>query len=201
MKAGRPRLPALALVLIVTTGSGDARAHEAHTHANAPTQSDYVRSEHQYALPDVALVDSTGARIVLPQLLGADKPVVMGFVFTSCSAICPVLSATFAQVQRRLGERREAVRLVSISIDPEFDTPQRLHDYARKFDAQADWRWVTGAPRDITAVQRAFDAYRGGKNNHLPLLFVRPNAASAWIRIEGFASAEVLLREIGSGAP
>jgi protein SCO1 len=109
--------------------------------------------------------------------------------------VCPVLTATFSQVQAALGDERNALRMVSISIDPEHDTPARLAAYAAKFHAGPQWRFLTGSLSDIVAVQKAFDAYRGEKTSHVPLTFLRASPDAPWVRIEGFASAAELVRE------
>ena len=184
--------------LIVFTSAGsanapDAHAHDAHAHHAAVA---YSRSEHLYKIPPLALVDIAGQPVDLSTLLATDKPVLLNFIFTSCSAICPVMAATFTQVQQRLGPDHDRVRLISVSIDPQYDTPQRLKAYAKRFNAQPDWHFLTGDPTAIRRVQDAFDAYRGGKSNHLPLTMLRTAPGSSWIRIEGLASPDQLLHEL-----
>ena len=133
-----------------------------------------------YTIPDVKLVDADGAAVPLrSELADQDRPVILNFIFTSCTAICPVMSATFSQVQAALGPEREAVRMVSISIDPEQDTPAALKAYAGKFGARPQWQMLTGSLDDSIAVQRAFDVYRGDKMNHQPATFLRAGAGQA----------------------
>ena len=159
-------------------------------------QDGYVRTVAAYTVPDVKLVDAEGAAVPLrSNLANQDRPVILNFIFTSCTSICPVTSATFAQVQAALGPQREAVRMVSISIDPEQDTPAALKAYAGKFGAQRGWQMLTGRLDDSIAVQRAFDVYRGDKMNHQPATFLRAGAGKPWVRMEGFASAADILRE------
>jgi protein SCO1/2 len=86
--------------------------------------------------------------------------------------------------------------MVSISIDPDHDTPARLKAYAEKFQAGADWQFLTGTRADTLAVQRAFDAYRGSKMNHAPLTLLRASSGSPWVRLDGFASASELVAEV-----
>ncbi len=170
--------------------------HHDHSHHAMPSAADgYLRSQANYRIPDVRLVDSKGIAVPLASELNDDRPVMLNFIFTSCGAICPVMSATFAKVQNSLGPEQGAMRLVSISIDPEQDTPAVLKDYAGKFGAGPQWRMLTGSLADSIAVQRAFDAYRGDKMNHVPITFMRGKADQPWVRIEGFANADDLLRE------
>lgn len=170
--------------------------HHQHHHAMADARSSYQRSVATYTIPDVRLVDMNGAEISLRSGLSGDEPVVLNFIFTSCTAICPVMSTTFQHVQEMLGEERNKVRLVSISIDPENDTPARLREYADKFRAGQQWSLLTGTVADSIAVQRAFGAFRGGKMNHAPATFLRAGGANnTWVRLDGLASASDIVLE------
>jgi protein SCO1/2 len=167
--------------------------HEHHHHQAAPG---YQRTLASYSVPDVTLLDQHGQRISLPELLDAgNKPVMLNFIFTSCTAICPMMTAIFAKVQTQLGSDAERVRMVSVSIDPEHDTPPELAAYAARFGAGAQWEFLTGSLDDSIAVQQAFDAYRGDKMNHTPLTLLRAPAAAQWVRYEGFADAGDLVKE------
>jgi len=128
-------------------------------------------------------------------VLASDIPVMLNLIFTTCTAVCPVMSATFEQVRNELGPRREQLHMVSISIDPEHDTPERLREYAEKFHADHLWQFYTGTQTEIVKLQRALQAYRGNKMNHIPTTYLRATATSPWVRIEGFASAEELISE------
>ena len=154
-----------------------------------------ARSVQRVTLPPVRLRPHTGAPTDLAGALGDDRPVLLNFVFTSCTTICPPMSQIFAATQERLGARREQVRMVSISIDPGHDTPARLRDYAARFDAGAQWRFLTGSAEAIDAVQRAFNVYRPDKMGHTPVTFVRPRGARQWVRLDGFTHPDRLIRE------
>jgi protein SCO1/2 len=129
------------------------------------------------------------------ELLSTDRPILANFIFTSCTAICPAMSATFAQVQQGLAQDSDKVLMVSFSIDPEQDTPAALAAYAKRFDAGPQWVFLTGTLEDSIAVQKAFDAYRGDKMNHAPLTLLRATPDSRWVRYDGFASAADLVKE------
>lgn len=164
-------------------------------HHHHPMPAGVQRSEASYPIPDVTLLDQSGRQVDLRQLLAADKPVLVNFVYTTCTAICPVMTATFAQVQQRLGADAEKVMMVSFSIDPEQDTPAALAVYAQRFHAGPQWLFLTGSLEDSIAVQKAFDAYRGDKMNHVPLTFLRAARDGQWVRVDGFASADDLVKE------
>lgn len=168
--------------------------HDHHHHAMPSVADGYVRTLASYAVPDVKLVDADRAGVSLRNQLD-DKPVILNFIFTSCGAICPVMSTTFSQVQAALGQERDTVRMVSISIDPEHDTPEALKIYAKKYGAGPQWQMLTGSLDNSIAVQRAFDVYRGDKMGHTPVTFLRAKAGQPWVRLDGFASADDILRE------
>jgi len=171
-------------------------AHENHSAHGAATRNDYVKSIARYEIPDARLVDVHGKEVSLRDSLSSRRAVMLNFVFTSCTTICPAMSATFAQVQDATASKD--VELVSISIDPEHDTPSRLREYAAKFSAGPRWQFLTGSAESSIAVQRAFDVYRGDKMGHDPVTFIRAKPGEPWVRVEGFASASDLIREFGA---
>jgi protein SCO1/2 len=175
--------------------AGHPGGHAAHEAAARDTGavSGVQRSLASYPVPAVALVDQRGERVSFPGLLDTDDPLLLNFIFTTCTAICPPMSATFAQVQRELGGDRDRIRMLSISIDPEQDTPERLAEYAKRFRAGPQWIFLTGSLEDSIAVQQAFDAYRGDKMQHAPLTLLRATRGAQGARYEGFASAAELL--------
>jgi protein SCO1/2 len=190
----RTHLPlAAACALLLAAGfQPAARGHEAHQHAQAaPTE----RQVAQYRLPPTQLVRSDGATISFPQALDDGRPVALNFIYTSCTAICPVLSHNFAEFQRRLGTERERVHMVSISIDPEEDTPPRLSAYAARFDAGPQWEFYTGSAASSVTMQKAFQAWFGDKMHHRPVTFLRVAPGQPWVRLDGFSSPDELLAE------
>ena len=98
----------------------------------------------------------------------------------------------FSQLQGMVDAK---AKMVSISIDPEFDTPQRLQEYALKFGATARWQHYTGSRHTVLAIQKAFNVYRGDKMNHFAVTFLRGAPARPWVRLEGFATPEDLASE------
>ena len=173
--------------------AADAPDPHANCHHVAPGAA---RTSAAYTVPDVALVRDDGKTVRLSEELGDGRPVVMSFIFTSCTTVCPMITATLAELQRKLGPARDQVHLVSISIDPEFDTPPRLHEYARKFGAGPGWQHYGGTLAASVAVQRAFGAYRGEKMSHAPTTLVRTRPGAEWVRFDGFATADQLLAEL-----
>ncbi len=171
-------------------------AHDAKEHAAVwPGGNDYQRSVRSYTVPDVVLVDADARPVRLRDLLASDDPVMLNFIFTTCSTICPVMVKVFADVPSRLGAQAKDLRMISISIDPENDTPAQLKSYAKTMGANPRWRMLTGRLEDIKTVQRAFDTYRIDKMAHEPLTLIRHARSKSWVRIDGFANPDELVRE------
>ena len=157
--------------------------------------SDLHRTEAVYETPNLKLIRDDGRTVILPTELDDGRPVFMNFIYTTCTTICPVTSQIFSMLQQKLGADRDKVHLVSISIDPEQDTPTRLRSYASRFRAGSEWQHYTGTLAASVATQRAFDVYRGDKMNHLPVTLVRAAPGRPWVRLEGFATADQLYAE------
>jgi protein SCO1/2 len=106
--------------------------------------------------PDFVLVSQDGTEVGLASLRG--KVVVVAFIYTSCSDVCPLLTEKMARVQDDLGESfGRDVAFVSITVDPERDTSEVLRAYAEAFDADpAGWFFLTG---EVEAVRRVAARY------------------------------------------
>jgi protein SCO1/2 len=175
-----------------TSSTSNSAEEHAHHHIIPP----YARRTASYTVPDVTLVRADGRRVQLSDELSDDRAVVLSFIYTSCTTVCPLTSATLADLQDKLGPARDLVHMLSISIDPEFDTPARLREYAARFGAGAAWQHYTGTLAASQRAQRAFDVYRGNKMDHAPVTLVRPQPGDPWVRIDGFATADQLMGEL-----
>lgn len=116
-----------------------------------------------YPASDFTLTDQDGRRLTLSSLQG--KIVLLDFIFTHCPGPCPLLSLKFAQLQQQLAERSgKEVMFLSVTIDPKRDTPEVLHDYAKRYDANlAGWKFLTGSTGEIIRTTAAFGAdYKAG---------------------------------------
>jgi protein SCO1/2 len=156
----------------------------------------YQRSVEKYAAPDVVLVNQNGAKVNLREFLQTDKPVVLDFIFGTCTTICPILSAGYVNLQHKLGPDSQSVRLVSISIDPEHDTPKVMREYLKRYRAKPGWDFLTGSREDIDKVMSAFGAYVQNKMSHYPLTLVRSPKDGSWIRLFGLMSTAEFLSEV-----
>lgn len=191
-------------LLLLFTKSAKADEHDStpgmeHAHSHHPdggaANIEVRRSEVRYSIPNVNVTTMEGMETSLAATLDAKSPILLNFIFTTCTAVCPMLTATFEQFQQELGNDRHSINMISISIDPEHDTPAKLREYAKKFHADTQWNFYTGAVNDVVAVQKAFDVYRGNKMSHIPVMLLRKSPDAPWVRLDGFASAKDLVSE------
>jgi protein SCO1/2 len=166
------------------------------TNLHAAPLSTTNRTTASYSIPNVKLVRQDGAVVNLGEELNDGRPVVLSFIFTSCTSVCSLVSHTLSQLQSKLGDNAGRVHLVSITIDPEQDDAARLREYAKSFNAGPEWQHYTGTLAASQTVQRAFDVYRGSKMDHAPATLIRTAPGAQWTRIEGFATADQLLAEL-----
>lgn len=155
----------------------------------------YQRSINHYALPDTTLVGEDGNPVQLHTLLAEERPVILNFIFTSCTTVCPILSATLAQANKSFSDDELKPLMISISIDPQHDTPERLRDYAARYNSGENWHFLTGDLDSVIKLQRAFSAYYGNKLNHQPVSFLRQGPGDPWLRLQGFTTSAELVAE------
>ena len=155
----------------------------------------YQRTVERLSVPDVTLINQDGTRVKLVALVNSGKPVVLDFIYGTCTTICPVLSAGFTNFQRKLGDNSRTVQLISISIDPEHDTPAVMNKYLKNYQAKAGWDFLTGSRGDIELVMRAFNAYVPDKMSHYPIMFLRSPGSEQWVRIYGLIGTAEFLKE------
>lgn len=155
----------------------------------------YKRTVERYTIPDVVLINQDGKKVHLKSFLSGDKPVVVDFIYATCTTICPVLSVSYLNLQRKLKDSPEGPRLISITIDPENDTPRIMKTYLKRYNAKPGWDFLTGSRGDIDTVMKAFDAYIPDKMSHYPLNLIRSPKDGTWVRLFGILSSREFLDE------
>ena len=157
---------------------------------------EYKRTVHGYVVPYVTLTNQDGQKVNLKSFLKQrDKVIIMDFIFGTCTTICPVLSASFVNFQNKLTAEAGKFQLVSISIDPEHDTPKVLKAYLKSYKAKPGWDFLTGSRENIERVTNAFNAYSSDKMQHYPLTFVYSPVQDRWFRIDGLVATSELMAE------
>jgi cytochrome oxidase Cu insertion factor (SCO1/SenC/PrrC family) len=148
-------------------------------------------------IPDIELLDQNGRTIHFYTDLVKGQTVVINFIFTTCTTICPPLGATFARVQKELGDKvGRDVRFISISVDPATDTPERLKAWGAKFHAGEGWTFVTGNKPQVDELLRALGASFASREDHSPTVLIGNDALGNWTRAYGLANTSQLIQII-----
>jgi cytochrome oxidase Cu insertion factor (SCO1/SenC/PrrC family) len=148
-------------------------------------------------IPDIEVLDQNGRKINFYTDLVKGQTVAINFIFTTCTTICPPLGATFARVQKELGDKAgRDVRLISISVDPATDTPERLKAWGEKFHAGDGWTFVTGNKPQVDELLRALGASSARREDHSPTILIGNDAHGVWTRTYGLAKATQLVQII-----
>lgn len=147
-------------------------------------------------VPDVPVVDQDGRKLRFHTDLVKGKVVAINFIFTTCGGICPALGAMFGKLQDELGaEFGRDVHLVSVSIDPQTDTPERLKTWAARFGARPGWTLVTGDKAELDRLARALAGVGNGpKETHAAVVLLGNEARGRWRRAYGFTKPAELAR-------
>ena len=125
------------------------------------------------------------------------KTVVVNAFFTTCTGVCPVMSGTMARIQDWLGDRLgNEVHLISISVDPENDTPERLREYAERFDAKPGWYILGGEKENVDWALYRLGQYAEQKEAHTNLMIIGNETARVWKKAFGLAKAQELIQMV-----
>lgn len=181
---------------IVHAGADDQDAHK-HHRKMLEEQNEANANFADIVLPDAVLITQDGAKVSLQSDVVGDRIVVMDFVYTTCTTVCPVLSAIFSQVQNKLGDRLgHEVVMVSMSVDPNRDTPARLKSYATKLRAGDSWLWLTGRQQTVIEVLEELGAYTPNFADHPSMVLVGDGRSGQWSRFLGFPAADQIIKKV-----
>jgi cytochrome oxidase Cu insertion factor (SCO1/SenC/PrrC family) len=161
------RLAGACLAAALATAAGQAHA--------APPTGPTSATSFFAPFQGLHLVDQDGQPFTTTKWAG--HITLFSFIYTGCSAVCPVQTHALAQVQQSLPAAvRKQVRLVSVSIDPVNDTPATLKDYAHRMGADlSNWSFVTGHPKDIERLSSTLKLFKE------PTLARRPEDHATWL--------------------
>ncbi len=178
-----------------------APAPEAPAHKSVLKVEFAERRELNILIDDFTLTDQDGKRVAFGKLRG--KPVVVNFMYTSCPDVCPLLTASLKILRDHMkpAEARD-IRFLSITTDPEVDTPEVLKAYSQRHKADApNWSWLTGNDRELRPVWQGFgvsvERIAKGLIEHTTLTVVAD--AQGYMRFAYFGSApdpDMLLKDL-----
>ena len=168
-----------------------------HSSQSAETKKAFTADPAGARIPDVRVIDQNGKPRNFYRDLVQGKVVVINFVYTTCTTICPPLGATFGKLQKNLGERLgKDVFLISISVDPATDTPERLRAWGAQFGAKPGWTLVTGEKTELNQLLRALGSDTASPESHSPLVLIVNDKAALWKRVYGLGSSKTLMDNV-----
>ena len=160
--------------------------------SNSPQMTPPVSSP-DVKLPNTELLDQNGATVRFASDIVGNRIIALNFIYTDCSTACPVVSAIFSKLQGQLGEKlKQNVRMVSLSINPTTDTPERLKAYAEHFHPEPGWVWLTGEKAQVDVLLKGLGVYRADYTNHTPVILVGDPIRDVWTRFNGFSTPEAI---------
>jgi cytochrome oxidase Cu insertion factor (SCO1/SenC/PrrC family) len=181
-------------------------AHDPHAHhqmADPPAAVPEGGEKVDLDIPDLPLVDQDGKPVRFYSDLVRGKVVMINFIFTSCTTICPPMGATFGKLQQLLGDRAgRDVHLISVSVDPATDTPEKLKAWRNKLGGGPGWTLVTGERETVVQLLKALGVYTPSLNDHTPLVLAGNDPGGTWTRAYGLAAPAKLMELLdGLAAP
>jgi protein SCO1 len=148
-------------------------------------------------LANVQMINRDGRTIDFATDAAGDRIVVIDFIYTNCRTLCPLASATFKLLQDRLGDRLgRDVRLISLSLDPSSDTPERLKDFSDNFDPAPGWLWLTGRREAMDSALQGLGVTPSGFKEHAPLILVGDVKFGRWTQLNALPSAAQIEQEV-----
>jgi protein SCO1/2 len=186
------RLSSLAAVLALAVAIISARG---------PLEAQGVRRGANY-FPNLPVVTQDGKTLKFYDDVIKGKIVLISFLYTNCPDICPLTTARIAQVEDKLGDMvGRDIFFVSMTVDPERDTPERLKEFATAFDAGPGWLFLTGKPEDIKLIDSRLGDRSRTLSEHRNEIVLGNDATGEWTRNTVFGDIDRLIMDIRAMDP
>jgi len=176
-----------------------AQAHSPSQHQSVPdnAQANPPSNVAKLKVPDLELLNQDGVKGRFMSDFIGHRLAAVTFTYTTCTTACPILDGIFRQVQARLGDRLgQDIILVTLSIDPVTDIPQRLKAHAQKIEARPGWSFLTGQKQAVNRILKALEVYSLDIFNHPPTVFIVDWQQGLWTRINGYPSTSKVMKEL-----
>lgn len=149
-------------------------------------------------LPDVQVFNHQGRQVRFYTDLIKDKVVLLSFIYTSCTNVCLMQGENLAKLQSQLGARLgKDVFLISVSMDPQTDTPRRMKYWGRTFGARPGWTLVSSNLAEMNTMLKAFTGNSPGqKEMHASSVFIGNDRTGVWLTADGQAEVSELIKLI-----
>src|ERR1044071_8807904 len=169
-----------------------------HDHSHMSKDTAETSAAEKY-FTDVELLNQNGEKVRFYTDVLKGKTVVVNAFFTTCTSVCPPMNRNMERIQQALGDRvGRDVFLVSITVDPEVDTPARLKDYARKFHAGPGWVFLTGKKENLDWALYKLGQYVEAKDDHTTIFIIGNEPTGLWKKAFGMANVTELVQVVNS---
>jgi len=171
---------------------------EPHDHSHMTTTAKDASPAEKY-FTDVELTNQDGKKVHFYSDVLKGKTVVVNAFFTTCTSVCPPINRNMEKIQDALGDRvGRDVFLVSLTVDPETDTPARLKEYSQKFHAGAGWTFLTGKKENLDWALYKLGQYVEKKDDHTTVLIIGNEPTGLWKKAFGMANVAELVAVVQS---
>lgn len=159
-----------------------------------PAATGYERTRVSCTVPALVFRNQNDQPVALEPYLLGNQPVMLEFSYTSCTTLCTDMAVKFSNLQRRIGADGR-VKLVSISIDPQVDTPAVLAAYLKRYQARPGWDFLTGSRVDTQKLMQIFGVSPADMVTNQASLFLHQPGEADWTRLDGRLDPQDLLHE------
>jgi protein SCO1/2 len=167
-----------------------------HSHMSKDTAETSAAAKY---FTDVELTNQDGKKVRFYSDVLKGKTVVVNAFFTTCTSVCPPMNRNMEKIQEALGDRiGRDVFLVSITVDPENDTPARMKEYAKKFHAGAGWTFLTGKKENLDWALYKLGQYVENKDDHTTVFIIGNEPTGLWKKAFGMANVAELVQVVES---
>ncbi|HEY3839086.1 MAG TPA: SCO family protein [Bryobacteraceae bacterium] len=140
-------------------------------------------------IPDVELINQHGQKVHLYSDLIKGHTFIINTIFTTCTTICPRMGSNYSSLQKILKARgAHNINLISISIDPLVDTPERLRRWSETFGAAPEWTLLTGTRSNVDTVLQALRLFAADKNEHTSMVLIGDESGTSWTRADALTA-------------
>ena len=154
--------------------------------------------DREFTIPDLLLLDQDGKSVRLYTDLLKDKTVALSFFYTDCFYVCTRQGDLFSSLQKRFGSSfGKDVFLISVTMNPQTDTPKKLKNWARKYGRKSGWTLVTGQASEVEKLLRLFTGESvGPREVHAALVYIGDDRTGRWLFIDDLTPAAEIERKM-----
>ena len=188
--------PILFSTLLVLVLFGAANAQQPATQSTTTSGTENAAAKY---FTDITLVNQNGEKMRFYSDLLQGKTVIINSFFATCQGSCLPMTRNLEKVQEALGDRLgKDARIISISVDPEVDTPTELKAFSKKFHARPGWYFLTGSKENVEFVLKKLGQFVEDKNDHTNIFIIGNERTGLWKKAFGLAKSEELVKVVDS---